>query len=37
VSESVDIEYLRGVGKIDNKIVIMLNANRIVFGNKAEE
>ncbi len=37
VSESVDIEYLRGVGKIDNKIVIMLNANRIVFGKQAEE
>ncbi len=37
VSESVDIEYLRGVGKIDNKIVIMLNAHRIVFGKQAEE
>lgn len=37
VSESVDIEYLRGVGKIDNKIVIMLNANRIVFGKQAED
>jgi purine-binding chemotaxis protein CheW len=37
VSESVDIEYLRGVGKIDNKIVIMLNAHRIVFGKQVEE
>ncbi|OGK05792.1 MAG: hypothetical protein A2W80_08480 [Candidatus Riflebacteria bacterium GWC2_50_8] len=37
VSESVDIEYLRGVGKIDNKIVIMLNAHRIVFGKQAED
>ena len=37
VSESVDIEYLRGVGKLDNKIVIMLNAHRIVFGKQAEE
>ncbi len=37
VSESVDIEYLRGVGKIDNKIVIMLNAHRIVFGKQSEE
>ncbi len=32
VSESVDVEYLRGVGKIDNRIIILLNANRIVFG-----
>jgi purine-binding chemotaxis protein CheW len=37
VSESVDIEYLRGVGKIDNKIIILLNAHRIVFGKTAEE
>jgi chemotaxis protein histidine kinase CheA len=37
VSESVDVEYLRGVGKIDNKIVIMLNAHRIVFGKQADE
>lgn len=37
VSESVDIEYLRGVGKIDNKIVIMLNAKRIVFGKQTDE
>lgn len=31
VSESVDVEYLRGVGKVDGKIIILLNANRIVF------
>ncbi|MBU1106084.1 MAG: chemotaxis protein CheW [Candidatus Riflebacteria bacterium] len=37
VSESVDIEYLRGVGKLDNKIVIMLNAHRIVFGKQTDE
>lgn len=37
VSESVDIEYLRGVGKIDNKIIILLNAHRIVFGKQAED
>ncbi|MDD3148783.1 MAG: chemotaxis protein CheW [Candidatus Riflebacteria bacterium] len=36
VSESVDVEYLRGVGKIDNKIIILLNASRIVFGKMAE-
>lgn len=36
VSESVDVEYLRGVGKIDNKIIILLNASRIVFGKNAE-
>lgn len=36
VSESVDIEYLRGVGKIGNKIIILLNAHRIVFGKKAD-
>lgn len=37
VSEGVDVEYLRGVGKIDNKIIIMLNAHRIVFGKKADD
>ena len=37
VSESVDIEYLRGVGKIDNNIIILLNAHRIVFDNPKEE
>ncbi len=37
VSESVDIEYLRGVGKIDNSIIILLNAHRIVFDNPKEE
>lgn len=37
ISESVDIEYLRGVGKIDNKIIILLNAHRIVFDNPKEE
>ncbi len=36
VSESVDVEYLRGVGKIDNKIIILLNAQRIVFGKQPE-
>lgn len=36
VSESVDVEYLRGVGKIDNKIIILLNASRIVFGKQSE-
>ncbi len=37
VSESVDIDYLKGVGKIDNKIIIMLNAYRIVFGKQNED
>ena len=37
VSESVDIEYLKSVGKIDNKIIILLNAHRIVFDNPKEE
>lgn len=37
VSENVDIEYLKGVGKIDNKIIILLNALRIVFGKKGED
>ncbi|RCK74627.1 MAG: Signal transduction histidine kinase CheA [Candidatus Ozemobacter sibiricus] len=32
VSEGVDIEYLSGVGKIQNKIIILLNAEKIVFG-----
>ena len=35
VSEGVDVEYLQGVGKVENKknkIIILLNANRIVFG-----
>lgn len=36
VSEGVDVEYLRGVGKIDNKIIILLNAHRIVFGKLPE-
>ena len=36
VSDGVDIEYLRGVGKIDNKIIILLNAHRIVFDNQEE-
>jgi len=36
VSEGVDVEYLRGVGKIDNKIIILLNAHRIVFGKMPE-
>ena len=36
VSEGVDVEYLRGVGKIDNKIIILLNAHRIVFGELPE-
>ncbi len=31
VSESVDIEYLRGVGKVGSDIIILLNAHRIVF------
>ena len=37
ISESVDIEYLRGVGKIDSKIIILLNAHRIVFDKPKEE
>ncbi|MFZ5949453.1 MAG: chemotaxis protein CheW, partial [Candidatus Rifleibacteriota bacterium] len=37
VSESVDIDYLKGVGKLDNKIIILLNAHRIVFGKTGEE
>ncbi|MDN5278460.1 MAG: two-component system, chemotaxis family, sensor kinase CheA [Clostridiales bacterium] len=37
VSESVDIDYLKGVGKVDNTIIILLNAHRIVFGKTAEE
>ncbi len=37
VSESVEVEYLKGVGKVDNKIIILLNAHRIVFGKKKEE
>lgn len=37
VSESVDVEYLRGVGKIDSKIVILLNAHRIVFDKPKED
>ncbi len=37
ISESVDIEYLRGVGKIENKIIILLNAHRIVFDKPKEE
>jgi purine-binding chemotaxis protein CheW len=37
VSESVDIDYLKGVGKVDNTIIILLNAHRIVFGKTSEE
>lgn len=37
VSESVDIDYLKGVGKQDNKIIILLNAHKIVFGKNVEE
>jgi chemotaxis signal transduction protein/HPt (histidine-containing phosphotransfer) domain-containing protein len=37
VSESVDIEYLRGVGKIDKNIIILLNAHRIVFDTPKED
>ena len=37
VSEGVDIEYLKGVGKIESQIIILLNAQRIVFGKKTEE
>ncbi len=37
VSESVDIEYLKGVGKIDKDIIILLNAHRIIFDNPKEE
>ncbi|MBF0500781.1 MAG: chemotaxis protein CheW [Candidatus Riflebacteria bacterium] len=36
VSENVDVEYLNGVGKIGSKLIILLNAHRIVFGNTAE-
>lgn len=32
VSEGVNIEYLKGVGKIDKKLIILLNANNIIFG-----
>lgn len=32
VSDGVDIEYLKGVGKINGKIIILLNAQRIVFN-----
>lgn len=37
VTESVDIDYLKGVGKEENRIIILLNAHRIVFGKKTEE
>jgi two-component system chemotaxis sensor kinase CheA len=37
VSDGVDIDYLKGVGKLDNKIIILLNAQRIVFGKNTEE
>ena len=37
ISESVGIEHLKGVGKIDGKIIILLNAYRIVFGDKKVE
>jgi chemotaxis protein histidine kinase CheA len=32
VSDSVEIEHLKGVGKIGTKIIILLNAHRIVFN-----
>ncbi|MBP7633777.1 chemotaxis protein CheW [Candidatus Ozemobacteraceae bacterium] len=32
VSEGVNVEHLRGVGKLGNKIIILLNAEKIVFG-----
>ncbi|MBF0545446.1 MAG: chemotaxis protein CheW [Candidatus Riflebacteria bacterium] len=32
VSDDVEIEYLTGVGKIHGKIIILLNAQKIVFG-----
>lgn len=37
VSESVEIEHLKGVGKVEGKIIILLNAQRIVFGVKKGE
>jgi purine-binding chemotaxis protein CheW len=37
VSDGVDIDYLKGVGKIESKIIILLNAYRIVFGKKTED
>ncbi len=37
VSDGVDIDYLKGVGKLENKIIILLNAQRIVFGKNTEE
>lgn len=37
VSEGIDIDYLKGVGKQDNKIIILLNAHRLVFGKNPEE
>ncbi|HEY9072259.1 MAG TPA: chemotaxis protein CheW, partial [Candidatus Ozemobacteraceae bacterium] len=32
VSEGVNVEHLRGVGKLGNRIIILLNAEKIVFG-----
>lgn len=32
VSEGVNVEHLRGVGKLGNKIIILLNGEKIVFG-----
>jgi chemotaxis signal transduction protein/HPt (histidine-containing phosphotransfer) domain-containing protein len=32
VSDGVNVEYLRGVGKMGNKIIILLKAEKIVFG-----
>lgn len=32
VSEGVNVEHLRGVGKLGNKIIILLNAEKIIFG-----
>lgn len=32
VSEGVNVEHLRGVGKLGSKIIILLNAEKIIFG-----
>ncbi|MBF0407051.1 MAG: chemotaxis protein CheW [Candidatus Riflebacteria bacterium] len=32
VSESVDVEYLSGVGKLHGKLIILLNARKVIFG-----
>ena len=36
VVENVDLDYLKGVGKINNDILIILNPERLVFGIKKE-